>query len=175
MFRKVLCGLIAMVICGVFVVSSFAQTEDPALQAKVKEAIAQLQAKAEALGAAKVEGTEPLGDKVVPVLYFGSTKINQNYAIVDELKATFGCTATFFVAYGSEYLRISTNVMKEGNRAIGTNLDPAGKAFGAIAQGQSFFGIVNILGKPYQTGYVPIKNAAGETVGIYYVGYALQQ
>jgi methyl-accepting chemotaxis protein len=28
-----------------------------------------------------------------------------------------------------------------------------------------------ILGKPYLTGYEPMHDAAGEVIGIYYVGY----
>ena len=32
---------------------------------------------------------------------------------------------------------------------MGTPLDPKGRAFAAIQSGQSFYGVVDILGKPY--------------------------
>ena len=59
----------------------------------------------------------------------------------------------------------------DGSRAIGTILEPKGKAIAAIAKGKSFFGEVNIFGKPYVTGYEPIRDANNNVIGVYYVGY----
>lgn len=133
--------------------------------AKIKTAINAMKEDAAKLGAPKVEGG---------VLFFGTTKINDNFTLVDSLKAKFGGTATFFVKKGDGFVRISTNVMKEGKRAIGTPLDPSGPAIAAIRQGNAYYGIVDILGKLYDTGYEPIKNAKGEIIGIYYVGYMME-
>ena len=36
---------------------------------------------------------------------------------------------------------------------------------------EAFYGDVDILGKPYTTGYEPIRDAANKVIGIYYVGY----
>ena len=82
-------------------------------------------------------------------------------------------TATFFVKSGDEYIRVSTSVPKPdgSGRAIGTILDPAGKAIAEIKQGKPFYGEVAILGTPYVTGYEPMKDASGNVIGIYYVGY----
>jgi len=69
-------------------------------------------------------------------------------------------------------VRVATNVKKDdGSRAIGTILDPKGRAIVAIAKGEPFFGEVDILGKPYVTGYKPIRDGSGSLIGIYYVGY----
>jgi Cache 3/Cache 2 fusion domain len=77
------------------------------------------------------------------------------------------------VKAGDDYVRVSTNVPKPdgSGRAIGTVLDPTGKAIAAIKQGQAFYGEVPILGTPYITGYEPIKDGSGNVTGIYYVGY----
>jgi hypothetical protein len=108
----------------------------------------------------------------VPALYFGSSKMDNNFAVVDEVKKEKGGTATLFVKSGDDFVRVATNVMKDdGSRAIGTVLDPKGKAFAAIRGGNSYYGDAEILGKPYVTGYEPIRNSAGEVVGVYYVGY----
>ena len=83
-----------------------------------------------------------------------------------------GGTATIFVKSGDDYVRVSTNVKKDdGSRAIGTILDPKGKAIASINKNEAFFGDVDILGKPYTTGYDPIHDASGAVIGIYYVGY----
>ncbi|MFH0918763.1 MAG: Cache 3/Cache 2 fusion domain-containing protein, partial [Fibrobacterota bacterium] len=113
-----------------------------------------------------------VGDnKDAPALYFGTTKMNNNFDIVDKVKNKVGGTATLFVKKGDEYIRVCTNVQKnDGTRAIGTVLDPNGAAIKEIKQGKAFYGVVDILGKPYTTGYEPIKKGA-EVVGIYYVGY----
>lgn len=142
---------------------------------KVNAAMTKLQDGAKKLGAPKLDGTEKLGDKQVPAIFFGTTKQNNNFALVDEVvKDVAGMTATIFVKAGDEYVRVATNVPKAdgpGGRAIGTILDPKGKAIESIKKNEAFKGDVDILGKPYTTEYVPIHDASGGVIGIYYVGY----
>src|SRR5262249_49914030 len=76
-----------------------------------------------------------------------------------------------FVKSGDDYVRVSTNVPGSvQGRALGTILDPKGKAIANINKGEAFYGEVDILGKPYLTGYDPIKDASGKVIGIWYVG-----
>jgi hypothetical protein len=141
--------------------SSFADDASP----KVKEAMATLKAETAKLGGAKVDGEN---------LFFGNTKMNGNYEIVDAVKAKHGGTATLFMKKGVNFVRVSTNVIKNNERAVGTQLDPNGMAIAAIKDGKPFYGVVDILGKIFDTGYEPIKNEAGEIIGIYYVGYLME-
>jgi sensor histidine kinase regulating citrate/malate metabolism len=98
--------------------------------------------------------------------------MNNNFILVDEVQKEMGGTATIFVKSGDEFVRVATNVKKDdGSRAIGTLLDPKGKAIAALAKGESYFGEADILGKPYVTGYEPISDASNNIIGIYYVGY----
>jgi hypothetical protein len=136
-----------------------AQTE---YSAKIKAALIEMKSNAAKLGEPRVDGS---------ALFFGTTKMNGNYALVDDLKAKYGCTATFFVKKGDGFIRVSTNVIKDGNRAVGTPLDPNGPAIVAIRKSEAHYGVVDILGSQYDTGYEPIKNAAGEIMGVYYIGY----
>ncbi len=139
---------------------------------KVKAAMAVLKTKADKLGVAKLDGTDTVAGKTVPAIYFGSTKLNNNFALVDEVVSEQGGTATIFVKSGEDYVRVATNVKKDdGSRAIGTVLDPNGKAIQSINKNEAFYGEVSILGKPYITGYEPIHDAAARVIGIYYVGY----
>src|SRR4051794_9730793 len=133
----------------------------------VQAAMQLLKTKTAALGEPSVKGEEAVADKVVPGLYFGTTKMNNNFTVVDEVQKEKGGTATLFVKSGDEFVRVATNVKKDdGSRAIGTILDPKGKAIVAISTGESYFGEVNILGKPYITGYEPIRNASNHIVGV---------
>ena len=137
----------------------------------VQVAMLLLKSKAATLGAPNVKGEEAVAGKTVPALHFGATKMNNNFVLVDEIQKEMGGTATIFVKSGDEFIRVATNVKKDdGSRAIGTILDPKGKAIAAIAKGESYFGEADILGKPYVTGYEPIRDA-GNVIGVYYVGY----
>jgi len=142
---------------------------------KVKAAMALMKSKAEKLGPVKIEGTDTVAGKTVPAVYFGATKMNNNFDLVDEVAKEAGGTATIFVKSGDEYVRVATNVKKDdGSRAIGTILDPSGKAIQSINKNEAFYGEVTILGKPYITGYDLMHDAGGNVIGIYYVGYMKQ-
>jgi hypothetical protein len=159
--RSALLFLLAITLAG----SVISVRAESSKAEKVKEALTIMKAEAAKLGEPKAEGSR---------LFFGTTKMNGDYTIVDGLKARFACTATFFSKKDTDYVRISTNVLNEGNRAVGTVLDPKGPAYAAISKGEAFYGLVSILGKKYEAGYEPVKNAAGETIGVYYVGFLLE-
>src|SRR6516165_1453226 len=140
---------------------------------RVQKSMELLKSTTAKLGAPKVEGREAVGGKDAPALYFGTTKVNNNFEIVDAIGTEDGkgMTATLFVNGGDEYVRVATSVPKPdgSGRAIGTVLD--GPALEAIKQGKAYYGDVPILGVPYTTGYEPIKDSSGEIIGVYYVGY----
>ena len=166
--RHALIGVVAVAASPLLRISAHGQDMD-----KVHKSMDLLKAEAAKLGAAKIDGTDTVAGKTVPAIYFGSTKIDNNFDLVDDVVKQMGGTATIFVKSGDDYVRVSTNVKKDdGSRAIGTVLDPKGKAIVSINKNEAFFGDVDILGKPYITGYDPIHDGSGAVIGIYYVGYA---
>jgi hypothetical protein len=151
-------------------ITSHAQ-EDAAAQ-KVKTAMTLLQSETAKLGPVKIEGTDAVADRQVPAIYFGGTKMNNNFDLVDDVVKKAGGTATIFVKSGNDFVRVATNVKKDdGSRAIGTLLDPSGKVIAEIRNNKAFYGEATILGKTYITGYEPIRDTVNNVVGIYYVGY----
>ena len=98
-------------------------------------------------------------------LYKGKTLINDNYEIVDLIGEDTGYTVTIFL----EDTRISTNVMIDGERAIGTQAS-AEVVNTVLKNGENFYGEANVAGNMYQTAYMPIKDATGDIIGIFYVG-----
>jgi hypothetical protein len=145
-----------------------------AQDARIVKSMAALKDQTAKLGAPKIDGTDPVGGKDAPALYFGSTKMNNNFTVVDEVAKEDGqgMAATLFVKGGDEYIRAATNVPKPdgSGRAIGTIL--AGPALESIKMGKAYYGKAPILGTPYVTGYEPIKDASGAIIGIYFVGYS---
>ena len=169
--------LVGVLAAGCFLATSIVMSSTASAQAdpRVAKSMTSLKAMAANLGAPRLEGNEAVGGKDAPALYFGSAKISNNFDVVDAVSKEDGegMTATFFVKSADEYIRVSTSVPKPdgSGRAIGTILDPAGKAIAEIKQGKPFYGEVGILGTPYITGYEPMKDAGGNVIGIYYVGY----
>ena len=132
---------------------------------KVKESMNLLQQKLTAFGAPKLEGG---------ILSFGTTEINGNFDIVDEVVDKEGGTATVFIKKDDgSFERIATTIINEGRRAVGTKLADASPAMAPIKAGNAYYGPADILGRKYETGYAPIKDASGQVIGIYYVGYRL--
>src|SRR5712691_5478260 len=112
-----------------------------------------------------------LGGKDAPALYFGSTKMNNNFAVVDEVakEGGQGMVATLLVKGGDEYIRVATNLPNPdgSGRAIGTVL--TGPALESIKTGKAYYGEVPVLGTPYISGYEPIKDASGAIIAVYFV------
>lgn len=137
-------------------------------------AMAHLQKISKDLGAVRIQVHDELGGTKQRQLYFGAHLMNDNFALVDEVKDKHGATATLFVKEGEQFIRVSTNVRKDnGARAIGTQLDPNGPAYLALSAGNSYHGKAIILGKAYITAYEPIFDASSQMVGVFYVGYKM--
>jgi hypothetical protein len=143
-----------------------------AQDARVAKTMAALKDQTAKLGAPKIDGIDEVGGRDAPALYFGSTKMNNNASVVDAVaeEGGRGTAATLFVKSGDDYIRIATNVSTRiGRRGLGTIL--TGAALKSIKAGNAFYGKTSILGTPYVSGYEPIKNASGATIGVYFVGY----
>lgn len=156
------------VIFSAALAAAFGLIEAPVLAAdsgNVKTAMQALKDETAKLGPAKLEGE---------ALNFGAKAVNGDFSVVDQVKAKHGGTATLFAKKGNNFVRVSTNVMKDGARAVGTILDPSGPAYAAINQDKAYYGMVDILGKIYDTGYEPIRSDAGAVIGVYYVGYPME-
>jgi len=154
-------------------IESMLSVTDNLMSKRVQNSLNLLVERGNRLGAATVQGQEIVAGRSVPALYLGDTLINNNFELVDGVTDVMGGTATLFVRDGRDFVRVSTNVLKaDGTRAIGTTLNMNGAAGKAISRGEPYFGQVDILGNPYLTAYSPIRNASGQTVGIWYVGYS---
>ena len=143
-----------------------------AQDARVAKTMAALKDQTTKLGAPQINGIDEVGGRNAPALYFGSTKMNNNFSVVDAVAEEGGraTAATLFVKSGDDYIRIATNVSTRiGRRGLGTIL--TGAALKSIKAGNAYYGKTSILGTPYVSGYEPIKDASGATIGVYFVGY----
>ncbi|OLN22027.1 methyl-accepting chemotaxis protein [Domibacillus antri] len=102
-------------------------------------------------------------------LYKGDTVMNENFETVDKIGEDTGDTVTIFQGN----TRIATNVMTDGERAIGTAVSPEVEQ-AVLEKGENYYGEAEVAGNWYQTTYMPLKDSAGEEIGIFYVGASQQ-
>jgi methyl-accepting chemotaxis protein len=87
-------------------------------------------------------------------------------AFVDEVKIKYGVECTIFQGD----MRISTTIMKDGKRVIGTKMDNPQVIETVLKKGELFLNVNNIMGRTYNTGYWPLKDVDGKIVGMFFVG-----
>lgn len=145
---------------------------DNLMSERVKSSMKLLLQRINSMGVAKLGNTVTVNNTSAKQLILGNQDIANNYELVDGLTTVMGGTATIFSEDNGDFIRISTNVMKEGKRATGTKLAPTDKAIAKIKNNQAFYGQVDILGSPYLTGYEPLTDSSNKVIGIAYVGYS---
>ncbi len=99
-------------------------------------------------------------------LYKGEHNMNEDTKIVD----TFGNICHGFVTFFVGDTRISTNVKNEsGTRNIGTKAE-SHIVEAVLKNDKSYDGRATILGNDYISSYSALKNAAGQNVGMVFLG-----
>jgi methyl-accepting chemotaxis protein len=143
------------------------------MRERVQSSMRLLRQQGKTLGVASVGPQISVPGRQVNDLLLGNKPQGNHFDLVDGVTFIMDGTATLFSRSGDDFIRVSTNVRKDdGTRAIGTQLDPKGRVIGNIRAGRAFYGVVDILGNPYVTGYEPIFDATlNNVVGIWYVGY----
>lgn len=95
---------------------------------------------------------------------------------IDKTADGMGVVATLFVKQGNSFIRVITTITNEnGERVVGTELDPTGTAYKEVSAGRNFYGEADILGSSYVTSYVPMLDSQGTLIGIYFVGVPMEE
>jgi len=90
--------------------------------------------------------------------------------LVDQIKKMFGSDFTVF--FGD--VRLSTTIIVDGKRAVGTKLDPA-IAKTVLTEGKEFHGRATILNQPYLTAYMPLLGPTGKPIGVLFAGHSVKE
>jgi methyl-accepting chemotaxis protein len=106
-----------------------------------------------------------LGDKIVGCVTTG-VGLADTEAFVDGIKSRYGVECTIF----DQDTRASTTILKEGKRAVGTRMDNAAVLECVLKKGQTFMARNAILGQNYDTVYLPLKDRAGNVLGMVFIG-----
>ena len=100
------------------------------------------------------------------LLYKGNTEISYNYDFVDQFTDGTDILATVFCGD----TRVSTNVVNDaGERAVDTQAVEEVVAT-VIGQGSDYVGKAQVNNRDAMVKYVPIKDAKGDVIGMWFVG-----
>lgn len=98
-------------------------------------------------------------------LFKGDTNINENEELVDSIGDMIDGTVTIFL----DDTRVMTNVVDNGERAIGTQASD--EVIETVLNNEEVFtGEATVVGTEYQTAYKPIYDSNDEVIGMWYVG-----
>jgi len=103
------------------------------------------------------------------------TSIKGQNEYIDRLCQEMNVVATLFAKNGDNYTRVLTTIVDEnGQRVVGTTLDPTSEAYQQISNGNTYYGEAEILGSLYMTEYVPILDNNNQVIGLYFVGVPIE-
>ncbi|MBO4300323.1 MAG: methyl-accepting chemotaxis protein [Desulfovibrio sp.] len=105
--------------------------------------------------------------KVIGTLLLGEGF--NTHAFVDNLKRITNVEVTVFEGD----TRVSTTITNNGQRAVGTRVNNPKVESTVLSGGGVVHATANIFGKPYKTMYWPMKNNAGKTIGMWFVGASM--
>ena len=106
-----------------------------------------------------------------PLLKNGTRTLNLDHAIVDDYASKTGEPASIFGRCGDSFIRIATTVRDtNGNRALGTTLEPSHAAYRALVAGRVYCGYSIVSGKKLLVLYSPIFDGRGSIIGALAVG-----
>jgi len=95
-----------------------------------------------------------------------SLDLTSDHALVDEIKRLLDVECTIFY----QDTRVSTTIIKDGQRAVGTTLNNP-KIFDAVLRkGGIYRGENMILGVSYATTYSPLRDVEGKICGMLFIG-----
>lgn len=125
-------------------------------------------------GGIEVSETETvkIGEYNSPLATNSGSAINLDFTKPDQFTSMTGGTATVFIRYGDDFLRVSTSLKKaNGDRAYGTLLGTGHPGYSKLINGEVYEGPAALFGRNYMTKYVPFKDSKGKVAGILYIGF----
>ncbi len=107
----------------------------------------------------------------IPKLKINNTSVMEDHTMVDQVKESLGVSATIFQFIPQGIIRVSTTVTKDdGTRAVGTYIPTDSPVYQSVVKGETYYGRAFVVNQWYITGYTPIKDADGRSIGVLYVG-----
>jgi signal transduction histidine kinase len=112
-----------------------------------------------------------VGEYDLPVLYAKKERISLNNTIVDKIEESTGAIASIFLLNDNKLIRVSTNVIKDNQRAVGSYISSDSEIYNKIIKNQEYCGKTTFEGESYITAYKPLLDENKKIIGAIALGY----
>jgi methyl-accepting chemotaxis protein len=146
------------------------------LTSKVDSCMKVLLAEIKRMGPVTLGPDVNVGKEKAPNLLFGGKSVGDKAELPEAVADLTEGTVFIFSKRGNDFVCIATNAWQaDGARAVGTVMDANSQAYKATAAGRPFSGLADLYGQPYLANYLPLRNSAGEQIGVLGVGFQLSE
>jgi signal transduction histidine kinase len=124
------------------------------------------------LGDLKIDYNEiiKVGEFDLPVLYAGEQRLSLDETIVDKFKQSMGTAATILLLHDDKFVRVSTNLMKDGKRVVGTYISSGTAAYRRLVNNEEYTGNIVVEDVAYVTRMKALLDEKGKVIGAIGIG-----
>lgn len=113
---------------------------------------------------------EVVGNYKIPVMYAGKHKLTLENDLVDYIKQSTSAIATIFLLYDNKLIRISTSMLENKVRSLGSYIDGDSECYKQIVLNKSYFTTIKFDGEQYLTRYKPLVDKNNTVIGAIALG-----
>ncbi|MHC1683532.1 MAG: Cache 3/Cache 2 fusion domain-containing protein [Clostridiaceae bacterium] len=113
---------------------------------------------------------EFVGNYKIPVMYAGKHKLTLENDLVDDIKQSTSAIATIFLLYDNKLIRISTSMLENKVRKLGSYIDSDSECYKQIVSNKSYFTTIKSEGEQYLTRYKPLVDKNNKVIGAIALG-----
>lgn len=114
--------------------------------------------------------TMKVGDYDLPILYAGNQILALNTNIIDDITTSTNTVASIFLLNDNKLIRVSTNITKVNQRAVGTYISSDSDIYNKIINKENYNGRMTFENQSYMTKYTPLLDKSGKVIGALGVG-----
>ncbi|MBU3105744.1 Cache 3/Cache 2 fusion domain-containing protein [Clostridium gasigenes] len=101
----------------------------------------------------------------LPILYAGKQRLSLDPIVIDNIKSSTGAIASIYLLNDNKLIRVSTTLIKDNKKAIGTYLSSDSPIYNKIINNEDYSGRVTFEGEIYMSKFRPLLDKNKKVIG----------
>ncbi|SDP50338.1 Cache 3/Cache 2 fusion domain-containing protein [Clostridium gasigenes] len=101
----------------------------------------------------------------LPILYAGKQRLSLDPTVIDNIKSSTGAIASIYLLNDNKLIRVSTTLIKDNKKAIGTYLSSDSPIYNKIINNEDYSGRVTFEGESYMSKFKPLLDKNKKVIG----------